>query len=77
LKWEDGKVILIEIYVDDCLIIGKENQMLITDLKTSGFNLKITQNFKDYLSCQVLENQVQNELLIFQPHPINNLRHKI
>jgi hypothetical protein len=32
LKWEDGKVILIGIYVDDCLAIGKENQisMLIT-----------------------------------------------
>jgi hypothetical protein len=25
-KWEDGEVILVGIYVDDCLVIGKENQ---------------------------------------------------
>jgi Reverse transcriptase (RNA-dependent DNA polymerase) len=77
-KWEDGEVILIGIYVDDCLVIGKENQisMLITDLKNGGFNLKITQNLTDYLSCRVLENQAQNEILILQPHLINNLRDK-
>jgi hypothetical protein len=71
-KWEDGEVILIGIYADDCLVIGKENQIssLITDLKNGGFNLKITQNLTDYLSCQVLENQD------LQPHLINDLRDK-
>ena len=77
-KWEDGEVILIGIYVDDCLVIGKENQisLLITDLKKGGFNLKITQNLTDYLSCRVLENQAQNKILILQPHLINKLRNK-
>jgi len=77
-KWEDGEVILIGIYVDDCLVIGKENHisMLITDLKNGGFNLKVTQNLTDYLSCRVLENQSHNEILILQPHLINNLRDK-
>ena len=77
-KWEDGEVILIGIYVDDCLVVGKENKIskLITDLRNGGFNLKVTQNLTDYLSCQVLENQSHNEILILQPHLINNLRDK-
>jgi hypothetical protein len=62
-KWEDGEVILIGIYVDDCLVIGKEKQIpiLITDLKKGGFNLKITQNLTDCLSFQALENQPQTK----------------
>jgi hypothetical protein len=62
-KWEDSEVILIGIYVDNYLVIGKENHisMLITDLKYGGFNLKVTQNLTDYLSCRVLENQSHND----------------
>jgi hypothetical protein len=54
-KWEHGEVILIGIYVDDCNVVGKEIQIsiLITDLKNGGFNLKITQNLTDFLSCHV------------------------
>jgi hypothetical protein len=77
-KWEDGEVILIGIYVDDYIVIGKENQisMLITGLKNGGFNLKITQNLTNYLSCQVLENEAPSEISILQPYLINNLRDK-
>jgi hypothetical protein len=77
-KWEDGDVILIGIYVDDRLVIGKENRIsiLISDLRNAGFNLKITQNLTDYLICQILENQSHNEILILQPHLINSLREK-
>ena len=49
---------------------------MITDLKNGRFNLKITQNLTDYLSCRVLENQSHNEILILQPHAINKLRDK-
>ena len=75
-KWEDGKVILIGIYADDCLVVGKRISKLITDLKNGGFNLKITQNLTEYLSCQFSENQSHNEILTLQPHLINNLRDK-
>jgi hypothetical protein len=50
--------------------------MLTTNLKNGGFNLKITQNLRDSLSCQVLDNQAQDKILILQPHLINNLRGK-
>jgi len=49
---------------------------LIEDLKNGGFSLKVTQDLTDYLSCRVLKNQAHNEILILQPHLINNLRDK-
>jgi hypothetical protein len=38
--------------VDDCLILGNENRIakLIVDLKKNGFNLKVENSVKDYLS---------------------------
>jgi hypothetical protein len=49
---------------------------LIINLKNGGFNLKITQNLTDQVCCHALEKQAQNDILILQPHLINNLRDK-
>jgi hypothetical protein len=51
-KWIQDGVIMIGIYVDDCLVIGKRNRIdeLIVEFKTSGFNLKVENNLTDYLS---------------------------
>jgi hypothetical protein len=53
LKWTQVGVIMIGIYVDDCLVIGKRDKIdeLIVDLRTSGFSLKVENNLTDYLSC--------------------------
>jgi hypothetical protein len=69
---------MIGIYVDDCLVIGKRDKIdeLIVALKTSGFNLKVENNLTDYLSCQLIENAESKEILILQPHMINNLEAK-
>jgi hypothetical protein len=60
-----GYPLIIGIYVDDCLVIGKETQIsqLIAELKENGFNLKIENNLKDYLSCCVIEDEKR----IFNP----------
>jgi hypothetical protein len=54
-KWTNDNVVLIGIYVDDCLVIRKDEeiQRVIKDLKTKGFNLKIESSLNDYLSCRV------------------------
>jgi hypothetical protein len=41
-KWTQDGVIMIGIYVDDCLVIGKRDGIdeLIVELKTSGFSMK-------------------------------------
>jgi hypothetical protein len=77
-KWTQDGVIMIGIYVGDCLVIRKRDKFdeLIVALKTSGFNLKFENNLTDYLSCQLIENAESKEILIFQPHLINNLEAK-
>jgi hypothetical protein len=77
-RWINGKEIIIGIYVDDCLVVGKEDQIqeVIQGLKASGFNLKVESSLKDYLSCYVIENLESKSILILQPHLINNLESK-
>jgi hypothetical protein len=75
LKWTQYGVIVIGTYVDDCLVIRKRCRIdeLIVELKTRVFNLKVENNLTDYLSCQLIENTESKEILILQPHLINNL----
>jgi hypothetical protein len=49
------KELFLSEFVDDCLVIGKEghNPKQITDLKAGAFNLKVTKQLTDYLSCCV------------------------
>jgi hypothetical protein len=74
-RWINGKVIIVGIYVDDCLVVGKENhiQEVIQGLKASGFNLKVERSLKDNLSCHVIEDLESKSILILQPYLINNL----
>ena len=69
---------IIGIYVDDCLVVGKEQDInkLIVDLEMKGFSLKVERNLKDYLSCRVIEDIDKREILILQPHLINKLIEK-
>jgi hypothetical protein len=46
-------MLIVGIYVADCLIIGKESSVsssLLEELKKHEFNLKIEKNVKEYLS---------------------------
>jgi hypothetical protein len=69
---------MIGIYVGDCLVVGKEDQIqeVIQGLKASGFNLKVESSLKDYLSCRVIEDLEPKSIMILQPHLINNLEAK-
>jgi hypothetical protein len=51
LKWTQDGVIMTGIYVDDCLMIRKRDEIdeLIIELKTSGLNLKFENNITAYL----------------------------
>jgi hypothetical protein len=71
-------VILIGIYVDDFLVMGKDSQIskLIVYLKIQGFNLMVEKSLTDYLSCCAIENEEKSEILILQSHLINNLVEK-
>jgi hypothetical protein len=76
-KWEEDEILLVGVYADDCLIIGKQNQIdkLIVELGNGGFNLKVTSSLTDYLSCRVIESD--NEIMIAQPNLIKNLSNRV
>ena len=46
-------IMIIGIYVNDCLVLGKERAInqLIAALKSKCFSLKAKRDLKDYLSC--------------------------
>jgi hypothetical protein len=64
--------------VVECLVMEKDEQIskLIADLKVQGFKLKVENNLTDYLTCHIVENKQKNEIIILQPHLINNLVEK-
>jgi hypothetical protein len=55
--WDEkvNHMIIIGIYVDNCLIIGKEKIIdhLIDELKRHEFNLKVEKNVNEYLSFSI------------------------
>jgi hypothetical protein len=65
-KWSQDGVIMIGIYVDNCLVIGRCNRIdeLIVELKKRKFNLIVENNLKDYFSCKLKENAESKEILI-------------
>jgi Reverse transcriptase (RNA-dependent DNA polymerase) len=78
-KWHEDGVMLFGIYVDEFFVIGTEERIakLIDDLKKNGFNLKVENSLKDYLSCRVIETKNLNQITILQPHLIKNLLVKL
>jgi hypothetical protein len=59
IKWHEDGVMLIGIYVDDCLVIGTEERIakLIVDLRKDGFNLKVENSLTDYLRCCLIKTK--------------------
>ena len=68
-------LVLIALYVDDCLCIGhtKAINEAIHDLKEKGFTLKIEEELKDYLSCNIYMNEDQTKAWIQQCHLLDKI----
>jgi hypothetical protein len=69
-----NQMIIIGIYVNDCLIIEKEDSIecLIDELKYE-FNLKVERNVNEYLSCCIEESKDEGKLTIIQLHLLTRL----
>jgi hypothetical protein len=69
--WDErvNHMIIIGIYVDDCLIIGKDESIdcLIGELKKYEFILKVERNVNEYLSCC---STISKEIQIWSWHII-------
>jgi hypothetical protein len=75
--WDEkvNHMIIIGIYVDNCLIIGKDEiiDCLIDELKKHEFNLKVERNMNEYLSCCIEELKDEGNLSMIQPHLLTRL----
>ena len=70
-----GKV-YIAIYVDDNLLVGHPNAIneVIQDLRNGGLVLKVEDDLKDYLSCEIDFSANKSSAWLGQPHLIKNLK---
>ena len=50
-------------WVNDSLLVGDKQEIedVITDLKKSGFSLKIEGNLEDYLSCEINFDEMKSK----------------
>jgi hypothetical protein len=73
-----NNMLIIGIYVNDCLIIGKESSIsnLLEGLKKHKFNLKIEKDVVEYLSCHIVESKNEAKLTMIQPHLLIQLTPK-
>jgi hypothetical protein len=78
VKFSCDHMLIIGIYVDDCLIIGKESSVskLLEDLKKHKFNLKIKKDVVEYFSCHIVESKSEAKLIMIQPHLLIQLTRK-
>jgi hypothetical protein len=68
-------MIIIGIYVDNCLIIGKEESIecLVDELKKHASNLKVERNVNEYLICCIEESKDERKFTMIQPHLLTRL----
>jgi Reverse transcriptase (RNA-dependent DNA polymerase) len=78
IKHFNQGIVIIAIYVNDCLIIGDDSKIneVIEELKGYNFGLKVEDHLTKYLSCQIMTNLNNKTLFIMQPHLIKNLEVK-
>jgi Reverse transcriptase (RNA-dependent DNA polymerase) len=71
-------IVIIAIYINDCLITGDDSNIIevIEELKGYNFGLKVEDHLPDYLSCQIITNFDNKMLFIMQPHLIEYLEIK-
>ena len=62
-------------YVDDNLIVGKEEAInkVIQELRDKGFALKVKDDLKDYILCEIELLKNKKSAWLGQPHLIANL----
>jgi hypothetical protein len=68
-------IVFIGIYVDNCYCCGHEETIegTIKQLKKSRFGVKVEDNLRDYLSCNIIFDKNKIKAWLGQPHLIKNL----
>ena len=70
---------MIGIYVNNCLIIVKDESILklIVEFKMHEFKLKIEKKIVDYLRCHIVKAEMKNKIVMIHTHLISCLDQKL
>ena len=73
-KDELGIAILL-IYVDDNLMVGDEAalQQAVKDIKKEGYTITVSEDLRDYLSCEIAFNKEETKAWLGQPHMVKRI----
>jgi hypothetical protein len=71
-------MVMIAMYVDDCLTIGTEESIeeAINARKRHNSGLKVEYNLTDYLNYKIVQERDKEKVWIMQPDIIDNLENK-
>jgi len=74
-KQDELGIVMLGIYVDDCLCIGNKAAIdkVIKDLQDKGLTLKVEREMKDYLSCEIIKAKDGKSAILHQPHIIASI----
>ena len=74
LKRDEKGVIFVALYVDDCLCVGSKQQIENLKLRIQGsFAIKINDDVKDYLSCEIQFSKNKKGVVLHQRDIIESL----
>ena len=78
MKESSKGLVYVALYVDDNLIVGHRAAIddAIKQMKKHGLVLKVEDDLKDYLSCEVQFSKDKTKAWLGQPHLISNLTSK-
>jgi transposase InsO family protein len=75
-KRDNDGLVLIALYVDDCLCIGdkKAIKKVVEELRNKNLNLKVDDDLKDYLSCEINFSNDRRSAILHQSHILKSIR---
>src|SRR5210317_1088085 len=76
MQWTSPKgIVMVGIYVDDLLCIGKEEALESLEKEFIKIKLKVKteKSLKDYLSCEITMNSDKTKAILRQPHLLKTL----
>ena len=70
MKKTETSILIVGLYVDDMLCVGtnKDIEDMIKALNEHGFKVKVEDELKDYLSCEIKFNANKTKAWMCQPH---------
>jgi Reverse transcriptase (RNA-dependent DNA polymerase) len=74
-KKEDSGITVVVIHVDDCYVIGSEENMdkVVEQLTEAGLKVKVGKETKNYLGCEIIISKDNTQAWLGQPFIVKKM----